>query len=49
MKILLADDEELQLIRLENAVKTVLPESEIMRYTNPALALKETENVKFPA
>lgn len=47
MKILLADDEELQLIRLENAVKTVLPESEIMRYTNPALALKETENVKF--
>lgn len=45
MKVLLADDEELQLIRLENAVRKVLPESEIVRYTNPVLAAKETENV----
>ena len=44
MKVLLVDDEELQLIRLENAVKTVLPSSEILRYTNPVLAAQETGN-----
>lgn len=45
MKILLVDDEELQLIRLENCVKSALPDSEIMRYTNPVLAEKETANL----
>ena len=42
MKVLLVDDEELQLIRLEGAVKKALPdESEILRYTNPVLAFEE--------
>ena len=35
MKILLVDDEKLQLIRLLNTVKKVLPDSEILSYTNP--------------
>lgn len=44
MKILLVDDEKLQLIRLLNTVKKVLPDSEILSYTNPVLAFKENEN-----
>ena len=44
MKILLVDDEKLQLIRLLNTVKKVLPDSEIFSYTNPVLACKENEN-----
>ena len=35
MKILLVDDEELQLIRLENACKKVMPDSEFFSFTNP--------------
>ena len=35
MKILLCDDEELQLLRLENAVKATLPDAEIFRFSNP--------------
>ena len=35
MKILLVDDEELQLIRLEDACKKVMPESEFFSFTNP--------------
>lgn len=42
MKVLLVDDEELQLIRLESAVKKVLPkESECLCFLNPVLALEE--------
>ena len=37
-------DEKLQLIRLLNTVKKVLPDSEILSYTNPVLAFKENEN-----
>ena len=44
MKILLVDDEKLQLIRLINTVKKVLPDSEVLSYTNPVLAFKENEN-----
>ena len=44
MKILLVDDEKLQLIRLLKTVKKVLPDSEILSYTNPVLAFKENEN-----
>ncbi len=48
MKALLVDDEELQLLRLENAVKKVLPEgSEILRYTNPVEAFKENTDNKI--
>lgn len=45
MKILLVDDEELQLIRLENEVKKVLSgDVEIFSYLNPSTALKETKD-----
>ena len=45
MKILLVDDEELQLIRLTDAVKKVLPEgSDFLCYTNPVLAWEENQN-----
>lgn len=43
MKVLLVDDEELQLIRLKSAVKAALPEgTELFCYSNPETALKET-------
>ena len=35
MNILLADDEELQLIRLENACKSVLKDATFLKFTNP--------------
>lgn len=44
MKILLVDDEQLQLIRLEEAVKHVLPDAEIFSYTNPIKAYEESKN-----
>ena len=48
MKILLVDDEELQLIRITNAAKKALPEdSEFYTYTNPVLAYEENLNTKF--
>ena len=47
MKILLVDDENLQLIRLENAVKKVLPDAELKCYTNPVLALLENIDNKI--
>ena len=42
MKILLVDDEQLQLLRLNDAVKKVLPDAEIFSYNNPMKALEET-------
>ncbi len=47
MKILLVDDENLQLIRLKKAVKNVLPNAEIISYTNPIMVPKETEQNKI--
>ena len=48
MKVLLVDDEELQLIRIENAAKKALPEgSEFFCYTNPVLAYEENVSQKF--
>ena len=44
MKILLVDDEQLQLLRLENAVKKVLPDAELFSYTNPVKAFEENIN-----
>jgi len=44
MKILLVDDEELQLIRLEGACKSVLPDATFLTFTNPVKALKEVCN-----
>ena len=47
MRILLVDDEKLQLARLEESVKSVLPTAEIVSYTNPVLALKENKKQKI--
>lgn len=44
MKILLVDDEQLQLLRLENACKKVLPDAEFFSYSNPIKALEESQN-----
>ena len=45
MKILLVDDEKLQLIRLTEAVKKALPdENDICSYTNPVLAWEENKS-----
>ena len=42
MKVLLVDDEELQLLRLENACKKVLVDSTFFSYTNPVKAFEES-------
>lgn len=48
MKVLLVDDEELQLIRLENAVKKVLSDGyEFLTYTNPVQAWNENKENKI--
>ena len=48
MKILLVDDEELQLIRLENAARKALPpDCEFLCYTNPVKAFEENTDNKF--
>lgn len=47
MKILLVDDEKLQLARLEESVKHVLPTANIVSYNNPVLALKENKDIKI--
>ena len=47
MKILLVDDEKLQLARLEESVKYVLPSAEIVSYTNPVTALEENKKEKI--
>lgn len=47
MKVLLVDDESLQLVRLENACKKVLPDAEFSSYTNPVKALQENDKTLF--
>ena len=47
MKALLVDDEELQLLRLKGAAEKALPGCELLCYTNPVKALKETESEKI--
>lgn len=47
MKILVVDDEKLQLARLEESVKNVLPSAEIFSYINPVLALQENKKRKI--
>ena len=44
MKILLVDDEQLQLTRLEGLVKNVLKDAEIFCYNNPVKALEENQD-----
>ena len=47
MKILLVDDEQLQLIRLEKVCKSVLPNAEFFSFTYPLKALEENSNSVF--
>ena len=48
MKILLVDDEELQLLRLENEAKKVLPnDTEILKFSNPLEAHKLSKEKKI--
>lgn len=47
MKVLLVDDEKLQLARLQDSVKKVLPSVEIFAYSNPVLALEENKETKI--
>jgi len=47
MKVLLVDDESLQLVRLENACKKILPDAEFSSYTNPVKALQENDKTLF--
>lgn len=44
MNVLLVDDEKLQLTRLEDSVKKVLPDAVIFSYTNPMLAQEEAKD-----
>ncbi len=43
MKVLLVDDEELQLLRLVNTLKSVLKDDELLSFSNPAKALEEAK------
>lgn len=43
MRILLVDDEELQLLRLVNTVKSVLKDDELLSFSNPDKALEEAK------
>lgn len=44
MRVLLVDDEQLQLLRLTEAVKKALPQDNVfLSYTNPVLAWEETQ------
>ena len=45
--VLLVDDEELQLLRLEASVKRIMPTAKILSYTNPVKALEENGNGKI--
>ena len=47
MNILLVDDENLQLTRLENAVRSALPEAKLLSFTNPVKALESTKDVQI--
>ncbi len=47
MKILLVDDENLQLLRLESTLKKIMPDEEYFSYTNPKKAYEETVNEKI--
>ena len=47
MKVLLVDDEKLQLIRLQDSVTKVLENAEISTFTDPQEALKSAKEEKF--
>ena len=45
MRILAVDDEELQLLRLEKSIRDVLPEADVVSFTNPVKAYEDTKDV----
>ena len=47
MKVLLVDDEDLQLLRLEESVKNVLLKGEILSFNNPVDALEAAKKAKI--
>ena len=47
MKVLLVDDETLQLLRLENSVKAVLKDDETLVFSNPEKALDEAKKTRI--
>lgn len=47
MKILCVDDEKLQLTRLAETVKSVLPTAEVISYSNPLQALEDNKDNKI--
>lgn len=47
MKVLLVDDEDLQLLRLEESVKNVLLKGEILSFNNPIDALEAAKKAKI--
>lgn len=47
MNILLCDDENLQLLRLESTIKKLMPDETYYSYTNPKLAYEETKDLKI--
>ena len=47
MKILLVDDEELQLLRLEKVCKNVIPDGAFLSYTNPIKAYEDNKDEKI--
>ena len=44
MLVLVVDDEELQVIRLVKSINNVLPEAEVMSFTNPIKAYEESKD-----
>lgn len=47
MRVLLVDDEDLQLLRLNNEIKKVLNDAEILSYNSSLNALKDNRNTKI--
>lgn len=47
MKILLVDDEKLQLLRLQESVKKILPEAELFPFHNPVEAREAGKEIQF--
>lgn len=47
MTILLVDDEELQILRLVNSCKKVLPDAELVSFSNPVKAFEEAKENKI--
>ena len=47
MNVLLVDDEQLQLVRLETTCKNVIKDAEFFCYSNPLKALSDSNKINF--